>query len=135
MLFRKKKASDASMKKASDESIPTTVALSPDTSDEDDNNVDHSPLQSACKLTIQAAIRKRDRLGIVRIKVPDYSSERQVSASIICVIDISSSNDDQSRVHIIKHATKKVIKTLGPKDQVAIITYADDAEVVLVPES
>jgi hypothetical protein len=123
MMFRRKKGSDAS--------IPTTVALSHDTSDEDEDNVDHLPLQLACKLTIQAAIRKRDRLGIVRIKVPDYSSESQVPASIICVIDISSSNDDQSRVHMIKHATKKVIKTLGAKDQIAIITYADNAEVVL----
>lgn len=123
MLFRKKKGSDVS--------IPTTVALSPHTSDEDEENVHQIPLQLACKLTIQAAIRKRDRLGIVRVKVPDYSSEIQVPASVICVMDISSPNDDQSRLQIIKHATKKVIKTLGPNDQIAIITYAAEAEIIL----
>eukprot|EP00980_Cylindrotheca_fusiformis_P028886 scaffold22668_cov161-Cylindrotheca_fusiformis.AAC.3 len=123
MFFRRRRGSDVC--------IPTTVALSPHSSDEDE---DHGgkipPPQPSCKLTIQAAIRKRDRLGIVRVKVPDYSSEFQVPASIICVID-RSERGDISQFHLIIRATKKVIKTLGPNDQIALITYSEDAEIIL----
>lgn len=117
-----------------DPSIPTTVDLAAhgsDEEDDDDDDVDNLPSQLACKLKIQAAIRKRDHLGVVRIKVPDFSAENQVPASIICVLDISDSGDQPSCLHLIKYAARKVVKTLGPNDQLSIVTYSDEGAVLL----
>mmetsp|Transcript_24902 Transcript_24902/g.61256 ORF Transcript_24902/g.61256 Transcript_24902/m.61256 type:complete len:478 (+) Transcript_24902:52-1485(+) len=115
-----------------DPSIPKTVELSTHGSDEEDDNVDNLPSQLACKLKIQAAIRKRDHLGIVRVKVPDFSAENQVPASIICVLDISDDSGDQPCcLDLIKYAARKAVKTLGPNDQLSIVTYSDEGAVLL----
>ncbi|CAJ1955831.1 unnamed protein product [Cylindrotheca closterium] len=124
MRFRKHKDE-------ADQSVPTTVELPLHGSDGEDDDVDNLPSRLACKLKIQAAIRKRDHLGIVRIKVPDFSAENQVPASIICVLDISDPGDQPSCLHIIKYAARKVVKTLGQNDQLSIVTYSNEGAVLL----
>jgi len=128
-------------------SLPSTVNSSPLTSDDDDEAEDTDQTflwQLASKASVKTVCTKTDRVGLVRVKVPDDASERHLPASIVCVIDESYSMDgaatteeDQegksglSLLDIVKHATQTVIETLGPKDELAIVTYADSAEVKL----
>jgi hypothetical protein len=143
-LFPNRALKDAIIDGDENSSVPSTVNSSPLTSD-DDQETDNTELSElARKAVLQTAFSETDGLGIVRVQVPDDDSKRHLPASIVCVIDESYSMDgaattqeDQegnsglSLLDIVKHATKTVIETLGPEDQLAIVTYADSAEVRL----
>mmetsp|Transcript_16732 Transcript_16732/g.23617 ORF Transcript_16732/g.23617 Transcript_16732/m.23617 type:complete len:746 (+) Transcript_16732:3-2240(+) len=125
-------------------SLPSTVNSSPlpsdnEDSDNNDNDNDNTLLDDLASKTTKT-VGQSNGLSLVRIQVPDDASERHAPASIVCVIDVSYSMDgaattqeDQegnsglSLLDIVKHATCTVIETLGPRDKLAIVTYADSA--------
>jgi U-box domain/von Willebrand factor type A domain len=95
------------------------------------------------ELSLQAFTRK-DGVSMVRIHVKDDASTRHVPSKVICVIDVSGSMDDPATMHndsdgssglslldVVKHATRTVIEVLGPQDQLSIVKYADNGEIVL----
>lgn len=85
-----------------------------------------------------------DGVSLVKISVEDDPSIRHSPKFLVCVIDESYSMDAAAIMHgdsegsaglslldIVKHATKTVVQTLGPKDHLALVTYADGARLVL----
>mmetsp|Transcript_5811 Transcript_5811/g.12904 ORF Transcript_5811/g.12904 Transcript_5811/m.12904 type:complete len:833 (+) Transcript_5811:293-2791(+) len=90
------------------------------------------------------SLHKQDGHCLLQVHVSDDATRAHVPAAVVCVLDVSYSMDDAAVMHddtegnaglslldIVKHATRTVIETLDPEDRLAIVTYADRAEVVL----
>ena len=95
------------------------------------------------KVSLQSYVDGEGR-ALVKICVDDDATPNHFGASVVCVIDVSFSMDDAATMHgdsegsaglslldVVKHATKTVIESLGPSDQLAIVAYADSAKTVL----
>src|SRR5690606_26809930 len=56
-------------------------------------------------------------------------------ANLTFVIDVSGSMDRDNRLGLVKQSLQLLIDSLQPSDQIAIVTYGSDAQVVLEPTS
>ena len=72
------------------------------------------------------------RLGVQAEQVSD--SDRP-AASLTFVVDTSGSMDRDDRISLVKTAMNRLVGELGPRDQVAIVTFGSRANLVLPPTS
>lgn len=61
------------------------------------------------------------------------AAEDRKDASLVFVIDISGSMDQENRLELVKHTLRMLVDELRPTDQVAIVVYGDQAQTVLNP--
>jgi Ca-activated chloride channel homolog len=74
---------------------------------------------------------------ILRIGIQGYavSPEERKDVSLTFVIDVSGSMDMDNRLGMVKRSLGVLVKQLRPSDQVGIVVYGTNAEVVLEPTS
>lgn len=74
---------------------------------------------------------------IVRIGVQaeEVSNSERPNASLTFVVDTSGSMDRANRLDLVKTSLIRLTQELSSDDSVAIITYSDNAEVILSPTS
>ncbi len=70
------------------------------------------------------------RLGVQAERV---ASADRPNASLTFVVDTSGSMDRAGRLGLVKTALSRLSRELSPDDTVAIVTYSDEAEVILAP--
>ena len=70
------------------------------------------------------------RLGVQAENVPD--AERP-AASLTFVVDTSGSMERQNRLGLVKTSLQRLVTELDDDDTVAIVTYSDNADVILPP--
>ena len=87
--------------------------------------------------------------GQTMFSVIPPTSQRGVTrtpSSIVCVIDVSGSMDSEARIQnqagqsegfgfsildLVKHSVRTIIQSLGDDDQLSLIAFTDDAQIVL----
>ncbi len=74
---------------------------------------------------------------IVRIGVQaeQVSNSERPDASLTFVIDTSGSMDRSNRLELVKTSLIRLTEELGNADSVSIVTYSDNAEIILPPTS
>ncbi len=72
---------------------------------------------------------------IVRIGVQaeDVSNRERPNANLTFVIDTSGSMDRDNRLGLVKESLTRLVEQLDRGDKIAIVTYSNDAEIVLEP--
>ncbi len=74
---------------------------------------------------------------VVRIGVQaeQVSNAQRPDASLVFVVDTSGSMDQDNRLGLVRRSLKLLVDELDRHDQVAIVTYSNDARVLLEPTS
>ena len=108
------------------------------------------PYRTEClsddQIKVEVAVSKKATHTIVSIEGPDVDETFPVH--ICCVIDTSGSMGDLATIKnesgssesdgltlldIVKHATKVIIESLGPKDKMSIVEFNSESKCVLLP--
>jgi len=69
----------------------------------------------------------------IGLQARDVGSRSRQQAALTFVIDTSGSMQRESRLETVKDALRQLVLGLGQRDTVAIVTFGDDARVVLPP--
>lgn len=79
----------------------------------------------------------QDGTYLLRVGVQGYSipERERKPANLVLVIDESGSMAEGGRLEVVKDSLTFLINKLGPNDTVGIVTFSDDARVVLNPTS
>ncbi len=72
------------------------------------------------------------RLGI---QAEQVANADRPDATLTFVVDTSGSMDRSNRLDLVKSSLSRLVVELEPRDQVAIVTYSDGADVLLPPTS
>ncbi len=72
------------------------------------------------------------RVGIQGMEI--FLEERK-SANLVFVIDVSGSMARENRLGLVKHALRKLVEHLEPRDRVGIVIYGSRGEIHLEPTS
>lgn len=70
----------------------------------------------------------------VGLSTADATSDRQ-PAALTFVVDTSGSMAEEGRLDVVREALQLLVGNLGPQDSIALVTYSDDARVILPPTS
>ena len=76
---------------------------------------------------------QREVLLRVGIKARDSSERTRPDAALTFVIDTSGSMAQEDRLELVKDSLRKLVHGLGRGDSIAVVTFGDDARVVLPP--
>ena len=89
---------------------------------------------------INAAYFEKDSKINLRLDVPKCEHGRR-PISFVCLVDISGSMDETvgaaeggkafTRLDLVKHVLNVVVMSLTPSDQLGIVTFSDDSEIIL----
>ncbi|MEM9892283.1 MAG: von Willebrand factor type A domain-containing protein [Actinomycetota bacterium] len=72
------------------------------------------------------------RLGV---QAEQVANADRPDATLTFVIDTSGSMDRSNRLELVKASLSRLVNELEPRDQIAIVTYSDGADVLLAPTS
>ena len=76
----------------------------------------------------------RDELLLrIGLQARDVSDRKRDDAHLTFVIDTSGSMEQDDRLEVVKHALARLVDGLGQGDTVSVVTFGDDARVVLPP--
>jgi Ca-activated chloride channel family protein len=78
-------------------------------------------------------IAPRDVLLRIGIKARESSDRARPPAALTFVIDTSGSMEREDRLELVKDSLHKLVHALGRGDSIAVVTFGDDARVVLPP--
>src|SRR5262245_24746890 len=76
-----------------------------------------------------------DLLLRIGIKARDVRDRQRPAAALTFVIDTSGSMEREGRLELVKDSLRTLARSLGPTDSIAVVTFGDDARVVLGPTS
>jgi Ca-activated chloride channel homolog len=100
------------------------------------------PLPEDRKVPFRASVRvyptpwnKGTQILHIGIKGFNLPKKDRPAANLVFLIDSSGSMDEPNKLPLLKRAFHLLVDQLGPKDRVAIVTYAGAAGVVLKPTS
>jgi Ca-activated chloride channel family protein len=71
----------------------------------------------------------------IGIKARESSRRERPAAALTFVIDTSGSMSRENRLQLVKDSLRKLVVSLGDRDSIAVVTFGDDARVVLPPTS
>jgi Ca-activated chloride channel family protein len=71
----------------------------------------------------------------VGVQAEEVANADRPPASLTFVVDTSGSMDRQNRLELVKAALQRLVIELSSDDSVALVTYADNAQVLLPPTS
>ena len=71
----------------------------------------------------------------VGVQAEEVSNRDRPSANLTFVVDTSGSMDRDDRLGLVKESLSRLVGELDNDDQIAIVTYSDNAEVILPPTS
>jgi len=69
----------------------------------------------------------------IGIKARESSERARPDAALTFVIDTSGSMSREDRLELVKDSLRKLVLSLGEGDSIAVVTFGDDARVVLPP--
>jgi Ca-activated chloride channel family protein len=72
-----------------------------------------------------------DTFVAITMKAPDGAARARAPASVAIVLDTSGSMGDENRLEDAKRAAYSLLDRLAPDDELALVTYATSAELVL----
>ena len=78
-------------------------------------------------------LAERDVLLRVGIQARDSSERTRPAAALTFVIDTSGSMAREDRLELVKDSLRQLVRGLGRGDSIAVVTFGDDARVVLPP--
>ena len=78
-------------------------------------------------------LSQRDVLLRVGIKARDSSERTRPDAALTFVIDTSGSMAQEDRLELVKDSLRKLVHGLGRGDSIAVVTFGNEARVVLPP--
>jgi len=100
------------------------------------------PLPESRAMPFRASVRvyptpwnKNTQILHIGIKGFDIPKKERPPANLVFLIDTSGSMDEPNKLPLLVHAFHLLVDQLGPKDRVAIVSYAGAAGVVLEPTS
>ncbi|GAA3066894.1 vWA domain-containing protein [Streptosporangium carneum] len=67
----------------------------------------------------------------VGLRTRQAQAQARRPANLTFVVDVSGSMGDVGRLDLVREALHKLIEQLGPGDQISIVAFSDEAEVVL----
>lgn len=71
----------------------------------------------------------------VGVQAEEVSNSERPMASLTFVVDTSGSMDRSNRLELVKTSLERLVNELDTSDSVALVTYSDNAEVLLPPTS
>lgn len=80
-------------------------------------------------------IDDRELLLRIGIKARETSDRARPNAALTFVIDTSGSMERENRLELVKDALRELVLNLGRGDSIAVVTFSDDARVILPPTS
>jgi Ca-activated chloride channel family protein len=69
----------------------------------------------------------------IGVKARESSDRARPSAALTFVIDTSGSMGREDRLELVKDSLRKLVRNLGRGDSIAVVTFGDDARVILPP--
>jgi Ca-activated chloride channel homolog len=72
-----------------------------------------------------------DVLLRIGIKARDVRERQRAPAALTFVIDTSGSMEREGRLELVKDSLRTLVRSLGQRDTVAVVTFGDDARVIL----
>jgi Ca-activated chloride channel family protein len=69
----------------------------------------------------------------IGIKARESSERARPDAALTFVIDTSGSMSREDRLELVKDSLRKLVRSLGRGDSIAVVTFGDEARVVLSP--
>lgn len=96
------------------------------------------PEEGAFSINLEAApapYGESDRYHLLRVGIQGYDVpvENRPDAMLIFVVDVSGSMDRPERMGLVKQSLLMLLENLKPTDQVGIVTYGSQAQVLLPP--
>jgi hypothetical protein len=89
-------------------------------------------------MTFQSAKFNNEKYVLININPPEYG--KRMPTGLVAVIDVSGSMNKEaskfigySRLDLIKHSLNTIVKALKDDDVFGIVTFSDNAEVILEP--
>ncbi|HKG67459.1 MAG TPA: von Willebrand factor type A domain-containing protein [Segetibacter sp.] len=76
---------------------------------------------------------QQHQLLFINLQARKINLDKTPSANLVFLIDVSGSMDTDNRLPLLKSAFKLLVENLRSKDLVSIVTYGDNATVVLEP--
>eukprot|EP01116_Phalansterium_solitarium_P020109 TRINITY_DN5833_c0_g2_i1.p1 TRINITY_DN5833_c0_g2~~TRINITY_DN5833_c0_g2_i1.p1 ORF type:complete len:590 (+),score=147.89 TRINITY_DN5833_c0_g2_i1:196-1965(+) len=104
-----------------------------------------APVVAAVPVTVSAVgYREADDSATVQVTVTPAADGARQPCTLVCVVDISGSmgnlaalpeanaveSNDFTRLDLVVHSIKTMVSVLGPQDQLALVTFSNDAAVV-----
>ena len=74
-----------------------------------------------------------DVLLRIGVKARDVRAGQRPPAALTFVIDTSGSMEREGRLELVKDSLRTLVRSLGGEDSIAVVTFGDDARVVLGP--
>jgi Ca-activated chloride channel family protein len=65
----------------------------------------------------------------------DFSEDNFKPINVVFVIDVSSSMRQEDRIELLKYSLSQLVAMLRPQDKIGLVSYANDAQVLLKPTS
>lgn len=78
-------------------------------------------------------LRQDELLLRIGIKARESSRRERPDAALTFVIDTSGSMSRENRLELVKDSLRKLVLALGRGDSIAVVTFGDEARVVLPP--
>jgi len=95
------------------------------------------PQQDAFAVHVDGARSPFDGQGQILlrigIKARDVRDRQRPAAALTFVIDTSGSMEREGRLELVKDSLRTLVRSLKPDDSIAVVTFGDDAHVVLGP--
>jgi len=96
------------------------------------------------EVDISEMIEENDTIDEIQEEVPpsfaeldenDFSSTNFKPINVVFVIDVSSSMRQEDRIELLKYSLGKLVEMLRPQDKIGLVSYANEAQVLLKPTS
>lgn len=72
---------------------------------------------------------------LVQVSLRGGTAAVRTPSRMVLIVDVSGSMQDGDKIGAVRHALARFVETLDPADQIAIVTFADEAHVALAPTS
>ncbi len=95
---------------------------------------EHLPILLDARLG-NSALPSQGGRAVLQISLRGGMAAARLPASIVVVVDVSGSMQDEDKIGAVRHALARFVETLDPADRLAIVTFSDDAHLALQPSS
>jgi len=75
------------------------------------------------------------QLVLIGLQAKHLDADKTPPKNLVFLLDVSGSMDEPMKLPLVKQAMKKLVKGLGDRDTVAIVTYAGQSRIALTPTS
>jgi Ca-activated chloride channel homolog len=81
------------------------------------------------------SVIQRERPELASLDPNDFSETNFKPVNVVFILDVSSSMRGNEKLDLMKYALNQLVGSLRSEDHISLVTYSDDAEVLLEPTS